>query len=214
MPFFSRKRSRLLRWLAVPWIFGFPIAYTAWRSEYRVDSESTLIARLSARGQSEKASLPAVRNVRDYLARRNAAVDRLLPAGEGGIVFVERLGGNAGVALPGSAVIGIASEGLSSEDAEYVELHERAHLLHANLPDEVARLLSRLPGPAPDEYAARNPAEHFLPPTQQRPLLADVENHVWIRVIPTRPDLAYVIWDVVLIEENGQTRCGCNARGL
>ena len=49
------------------------------------------------------------------------------------------------------------------EDAwpETVELHERAHLVHAALPNQVGRLMARMPAAAPSEYAATNPGEHF-----------------------------------------------------
>jgi len=96
-----------------------------------------------------------------YLAHRSPVVDRLLPAGAGGTHFVGSLGKWAGMAFPDSAAIAIVADDATSPWPESVELHERAHLVDAALPREVDELMSRLPAPNPDEYAATNRGEHF-----------------------------------------------------
>ncbi len=96
-----------------------------------------------------------------YLAHRSPVVDRLLPAGAGGTHFVGSLGKWAGMAFPDSAAIALVADDATSPWPESVELHERAHLVDAALPREVAELMSRLPAPNPDEYAATSRDEHF-----------------------------------------------------
>ncbi len=96
-----------------------------------------------------------------YLAHRSPIVDRLLPAGAGGTHFVSSLGRWAGMAFPDSAAIALVADDATGPWPESVELHERAHLVEASLPREVGELMSRLPAPSPDEYAATNRGEHF-----------------------------------------------------
>ena len=96
-----------------------------------------------------------------YLSRRSPAIDRLLPVGAGGVRFFEHLGGSAGMAFPGAAAIGLSASADLGFWPEAVELHERAHLIHAFVPALVGRLMSRLAPPAPDEYAATDAGEHF-----------------------------------------------------
>ena len=99
--------------------------------------------------------------IRAYLARRNPALDRLLPNGAGGTRFFEDLDGNAGMAFPHLSLVAISATAGDGGWPGAVELHERAHLLHAFLPEEVAGLLVRLAAPSPGEYAATNDREHF-----------------------------------------------------
>jgi hypothetical protein len=91
---------------------------------------------------------------------QNPLVDRLLPEGVGGTVFYSELGGYAGMAFQGSSTVGVALD-VGSHDIAGVELHERAHLLEFARPDVVARLMRGQPAPAPGQYAATNPVEHF-----------------------------------------------------
>jgi hypothetical protein len=98
---------------------------------------------------------------RMYLADRSPVVDRLLPPGAGGTHFFNTLGTDAGLAFPDSASIALVADDAASPWPESVELHERAHLVDANLPREVGALMSHLPAPNPDEYAATNRGEHF-----------------------------------------------------
>jgi hypothetical protein len=86
-------------------------------------------------------------------------IDVLLPAGEGGTLFLKWLL-NAGEAYPAAMSIGI-SVGALSEGSGATEIHERAHLLHASVPDEVNALLRALPRPARGDYANTSGAEHF-----------------------------------------------------
>lgn len=120
---------------------------------------------------------PAVESVRAYVALRDPAVDRLLPAGEGGTRFFRDLDGKSGMAFLSSATIGLAVPRDLGGWPEATELHERAHLLHAFVPGEVGRLLARLPAPEDGEYAATNRHEH----------LAEMAAAAWEIVVP--PDL-------------------------
>lgn len=95
-----------------------------------------------------------------YLEDRNTLVDRLLPEGAGGTLWKSDLGPEmGGVAFAASATIAISLR--HRLDLEAVEVHERAHLLHAAHPDAVDQLMATLPAPHPEEYAARNTGEHF-----------------------------------------------------
>jgi hypothetical protein len=106
------------------------------------------------------AGVSPAQQVAAYRARRHPAVDRLLPDAAGGTRFYEQLDGKAGMAFPGARAIGIAVD-VGLLGAEGTELHERAHLLHAEHPRLVKSLLRRLPPPDPDTYAAKNDGEHF-----------------------------------------------------
>jgi len=100
------------------------------------------------------------RALADYLEQRNGLVDRLLPEGSGGTLWKADLGPETGgLAFAGSATIAISLSHRLSLEA--VEIHERAHLLHAAHADAVDRLMARLSAPHPEEYAARNDGEHF-----------------------------------------------------
>ena len=100
-------------------------------------------------------------HVREYLAGRDPAIDRLLPDGARGTRFFEDLDGEAGMAFPHLSLIGISATAASGGWPGAVELHERAHLLQAFLPEDASRLLARLDAPAEREYAATGEREHF-----------------------------------------------------
>ncbi len=87
-------------------------------------------------------------------------MDQLLPDGIGRTHYVLELPDSvSGVAYQDVAAIAIAMVALS--DGEAVELHERAHLLHAAIPEAVHRLIATLPAPDESAYAATNAGEHF-----------------------------------------------------
>jgi hypothetical protein len=95
-----------------------------------------------------------------YLASRPVIIERLLPEGRGGTRFYASLDGKGGMAgiTSGSVAVAVGTGMLVLDE---VEIHERAHLLHALAPEAVAELITRLPKPHPDEYAATDPGEHF-----------------------------------------------------
>jgi len=97
----------------------------------------------------------------DYRSRRSPDVDRLLPEGGGGTYFYDDLHGNLGEALLDAAAIGLSGDVREAPWPEAVELHERAHLLQAFLPEPVGRLMARMPAPAADTEAADNSQQHF-----------------------------------------------------
>jgi hypothetical protein len=80
---------------------------------------------------------PTTHGVREYLARRDPAVDRLLPNGVGGTRFFEDLDGNAGMAFVRVPAVGIAATIDVAGWPEATEHHERAHLLYAFVPEQV-----------------------------------------------------------------------------
>ncbi len=123
---------------------------------------------------------PAAAGVREYIAGRDPAVDRLLPNGVGGTRFFENLDGHLGMAFVHVPAIGISATVGGAGWPEAVELHERAHLLYAFLPEEVSRLIARVPAPRPGEYAATNGNEH----------LAEMAAAAWETVAP--PELLCV----------------------
>ncbi len=104
----------------------------------------------------------------DFLDRRDPLVDRILPAGVGGLQVVPSLDGNDGVALTehsrivitAAAALDRSSAGAASR-GEIVEMHERAHLLNAAHPELVAALIDVVPAPDADTYAATNSGEHL-----------------------------------------------------
>jgi hypothetical protein len=97
----------------------------------------------------------------DYWRQRPAVIDLLLPEGRGGTRFYASLDGMAGMAFPGTTVVGLSASSYLGEWVGSVELHERGHLVHAFLPRDVERLLARLPGPPPTELAAEDAGQHF-----------------------------------------------------
>lgn len=158
--FVIRHARLLLRLTAITLLVFGPIALAAWERHGPLDLDPRYV---EVRDPAED------RRVAQYLTRRHPALDRLLPAGAGGVRFFERLDDKAGMAFTGAATIGLSVSALEHLWRETVELHERAHLLHAALSDEVAALLSMLPAPSAGEYAARNAGEHF----------AEMAAHAW-----------------------------------
>jgi len=108
---------------------------------------------------------PAVRalaaRVDEYRRERPVAIEHLLPEGQGGTRFYEELDGAAGMAFQNAAAIGLSAGALAKVWIGDVELHERAHLVHAFLPEEVERLLKRVGPPASGEIAAEDSGQHF-----------------------------------------------------
>jgi hypothetical protein len=157
----SRRTMRRVRWFALAVVVFGPLAQGAWavRVAPRLRLNATEVTPSSTR-PTDGSGTPAER-AGDYLAQRNPVVDRLLPEGAGGTHFVEKLDGNAGQAFPISAAIGLSVTADRGSWREAVELHERAHLLHEFLPDEVAAVLAVTPAARRGEYAAKNAHEHF-----------------------------------------------------
>ncbi len=159
-------RTRLVVWATTTVLIVFgPIAQAAWdlrsaRRQGGLGYPEVRMTDASAPPPSPEVA-EAAEWVARYRARRNPVVERLLPEGIGGTRFFQRLDGYAGMAFSDVAAIGLATTVESDLWPETVELHERAHLLHAFLPQEVARLMARMPAAAPGEYAATNPGEHF-----------------------------------------------------
>lgn len=92
----------------------------------------------------------------DYLAVRDARLDRVFPRAGGGRFFVADME-KGGLAIQQENIIL-----LRSPDAEeLVEAHELAHIMQYNLPLEFAAIMRVTPPPAPDEYAAESDVEHF-----------------------------------------------------
>jgi len=104
-------------------LFG-PIALAAWDLR-RVD---------------RVAGTPAPAEEARYLSRRSPVIDQLLPGGAGGVRFTKDLEGNAGMAFTRIAAIGLAASVADDPWAGSTELHERAHLVDAFVPELVARL--------------------------------------------------------------------------
>lgn len=150
LPITRRSASTALRVVAIGIIVFGPILAAKW--EMRRAASAYAVPAVEP-GEAH------ARAVADYLATRNPAVDSLLPEGEGGTRLVPSLDSVAGRAISATATILLASGNLY--DAGSIELHERAHLMHAYLPAEVAQLLARLPRPAAGSYAATNSQEHF-----------------------------------------------------
>lgn len=151
-PFVVRRARLLLRLTAIILLVFGPIALAAWERHAPLELDPRYV---------EVRDPSTAGPIAEYLARRHPSLDRLLPAGAGGLRFFERLDDKAGMAFTSAATIGLSISALDQLWRESVELHERAHLLHVALPDEAASLLSKLPAPARDEYAAKNGGEHF-----------------------------------------------------
>jgi hypothetical protein len=145
----SRRTSWTIRAAALLLISVGPIVATAWQQAP---------GRVLPLDLELDHSAPVVQQ---YLERRPAILDHLLPGGEGGTRYFSSLKDKAGTIHSSSATVVLAVN-VQSRTIDSVELHERAHLLGAALPDEVARLVAALPAPHPDTYAATNPVEHFV----------------------------------------------------
>ena len=160
----TRRTFRVLRWVALVIVLFGPIAEAAWAvhasTQMRVSSPEVFPT--SQPPSSSGEALDATQLVGEYLTQRNPAVDALLPEGRGGTHFFEDLGPKYdGLAFPGAAAIAVSASAAGRNWPEAIELHERAHLMDAFLPHDVARLMSRMAPAAPDEYAATNSGEHF-----------------------------------------------------
>jgi hypothetical protein len=155
-----RRWSTVVRIVAAAVLVVAPL-FAALSATRGWDQRGLALVRLAdsaARGR-DTGGAPA--HIARYVALRVPAIDRLLPAGEGGTKYFEHLDGNAGIAFPATATIGIDAGNGALDAGEATEIHERAHLLHANLPREVDALLAHLPSARPTEYAAKNSGEHF-----------------------------------------------------
>jgi len=97
---------------------------------------------------------------------------------------VSTLGTAAGMAFPDSAAIARVADDGNSPWPEFVELHERAHLVEAFLRREVDELLLRLPEPNPDEYAATNRREHFAETAARAWEIIEPPDNVCVDVTP------------------------------
>lgn len=146
--------ARPLRWLGRRWhvavrtaaltlIFAAPALF------------EPLDARERARLRAETVPAPPA------MTRPSRVIDELLPAGAGGTFFVKSLPDAQGVAHSRGAFIALAVDGVDERYLESIEVHERAHLLHARLDTLVHAVLDRYGAPAPEEYAAKNAQEHF-----------------------------------------------------
>lgn len=159
-----RRVLRVLRWIAVLIILIGPIGAAA----------------LEMRDGVPAGALPASdERVARYLGTRSAQIDHLLPDGAGGTRFYESLDDALGKAFTHAAAIGIAVSAGNLMPLESVELHERAHLIDAFLPAEVAALMVRVPAPAEGELAAKDPGQHF----------AEMAAHAWLIVAPPPNDV-------------------------
>jgi len=157
----TRRVTRAVRLAALLVVLFGPIGLGAWHVHVvpRLGVDPVTQGPDRAK-QSSTRPAPADR-VADYLDRRDPVVDQLLPEGRGGTRFYEDLGGDAGRAFIANAAIALATTAGNGAWPEAVEVHERAHLLRAFFPAEAGQILAALPPPAPAEYAATNPGEHF-----------------------------------------------------
>ena len=146
-----QRVSRVLRWIALVVIIVGPIAIAA--VEVHGNGAPLGITARELEASDER--------VASYWRDRSPLVDRLLPAGRGGTRFFETLPNAVGMAFYGAAAIGLAASADRGAWLESTEVHERAHLVDAFLPAEVAALMARLPAPAPKEIAAEDRGQHF-----------------------------------------------------
>ena len=150
----SARVGRFLRWMAG----RSRLAYRT-VALMTVFTAPAIVDRLDARERSRfvRESVPAPR----ALTRPSRLIDSLLPEGAGGTFFVKSLPDAQGLANGRGAFIALAVDGVDERGLESVEVHERAHLLHAQLDTLVQAVLDRYGAPAPNEYAATNAHEHF-----------------------------------------------------
>ena len=97
----------------------------------------------------------------NYLAQRSPLIDQLLPAGAGGTVYVRALPEVRGIAFSRSASIIISLEDGAVPTLHALEIHERAHLVHAQFSEIVHAIIATLAPPDPSTYASTNNGEHF-----------------------------------------------------
>jgi hypothetical protein len=146
-----RRVTRVLRAIALLILVVGPIGVAA----FEVHGGGALV------GVPPHPLATADERVANYLRDRSPQVDRLLPDGRGGTRFYEHLNGPVGQAFPGAAAIGLSASAPTDIWPESTELHERAHLVDAFLPVEVAALMARLPRAAQGEIAAEDRGQHF-----------------------------------------------------
>lgn len=166
-----RPRGALLRAIAMRFAVGLLCYNTAiagylWFLALKQDRDVVALYRSS--GVAQGAPDSAATDLRRYQLIRRPIIDRLLPDGHRGTLVMHELGGPAGVAWTQSSAIGLLAGSLTRElsrggalAGETVEIHERAHLLRTYHSEVVAALMRQIPPPAPGEYAATNPGEHF-----------------------------------------------------
>ncbi len=114
-----------------------------------------------------------------YYATRSDIIDGLLPAGAGGLHFVDSLPDATGEAFPRTSTIVLVTN-TDVEALTSTEVHERAHLLYAREAPAAQRIIRRLPSPIANSYAATNPREHF----------AEMARSAWDLLRPAPLDLA------------------------
>lgn len=114
-----------------------------------------------------------------YFSMRSAVIDGLLPAGAGGLHFVDSLPDATGEAFPRTSTIVLVVNG-DVEALTSTEVHERAHLLYAREAAIAQRIIRRLPPPLTNSYAATNDREHF----------AEMARSAWDLLRPAPLDLA------------------------
>ena len=173
----ARARRNAVRCTAAFIIVAAPIIVSAWAVRNGPDRTFPHERITPPTAMDTVDSLSPAGRVAAYLRERNPVVDRLLPAGDGGTLFFEHLDGKAaGMAFPATASIAVETGDGMLAIAESVELHERAHLLHAFARPAVNALLARLGHPRPDLYAVTNPGEHF----------AEMAAGAWDVLVPPR----------------------------
>lgn len=96
-----------------------------------------------------------------YLASRHPLVDEMLPQGDAGVRVVEDLGGPWGIANMQTGAIALARDVVTDAWPGSTELHERAHLVEAFLPEQVAALMARMPPATGSGTATDSPTQHF-----------------------------------------------------
>lgn len=114
-----------------------------------------------------------------YFAARSYIIDGLLPAGDGGLHFVDSLPDATGEAFPRASTI-VLVVNADVEALTSTEVHERAHLLYAREAPVVQRIIRTLPSPITNSYAATNDREHF----------AEMARSAWDLLRPAPLDLA------------------------
>ncbi len=53
------------------------------------------------------------------------------------------------------------------------------------------------PPPRPPKLATQNEVTEYAPATTRSSMLADADNHGWLRPVPLTPEAGFVIWDVI-----------------
>ncbi len=161
-----RVRSRLRRVRLYVRVFLVMCVVTAPAFIARADEIRWQRLTRDAVGSTHRALPPSQADREDallalYLARRSPNLDAFLPAGGGGTVFVPSLDDVRGLAFSRSSSILVSLQDGTGPRLQAIEIHERAHLAHAQLSALVQDILASLPPPDPSAYAAKNNKEHF-----------------------------------------------------